>query len=836
MSAASGTNLAIDSRELREWAASKLPDYMVPTTVTVLDKFPLTANGKLDRRALPEPDLAELSAHVAARNEVEQQFCTLIASAVGLDSVGVTDDFFALGGDSIVAISLVTAARAAGLSISPREVFQLRTAEAMARAQSGRTTEIVDHADQPIGHVATTPIAARVLGVSDAVRTFHQRALIQTPSALTSEHVESALDALVARHDALRATLTPEGRLLVPETNEAAVVFETRALPAPLEECGPLIVAETERAVGRLNPAAGTMVSAVLFRPVTGPGRLLLVIHHVVVDGVSWRIILEDLARAGIAAMNGDEPALAPVGTSVRRYAELVSEAVGAGRLDSEIEFWDSLTSAQRASLGRRPLDPAVDLARTAAARSITLPPELADQLLGSVPRAFGADVSEVLVTALAVALTRWSGAGSVTIDLEGHGRDEDIVRGDGAAHVDLTRTVGWFTTVFPVALEIGTAAPDLDATDDLAGVLKSVKEQLRRVPNAGFGYGALRYLGSSDQLRSFAAPEVVLNYLGRTAAAEGDWFPVSMDGAADPSMPLGHALSVDVVVEDAAGGPRLRATLTWASNIFLRSDIDRFARLWLDSLEAVSGLAAFGGATPSDYPLVALAQADVDGLPKAEEILPLTPLQEGIYFHSAFADPGADQYVVQQVVELTGAVDSAALRRALQSVVDRHEALRTGFSVLGDGRVVQVVHPSAVVEMAVVEVAGADVDELLSADRARGFDLAQPPLVRYALVRASSEKYLLLQSIHHAVADGWSVPVMLRELMASYSVGDSGVVLPTPAPYRSYLEWLARHDHEALGSGVERSAELSRARGRTSRAERGQQRSLCHPSRAVRQ
>lgn len=406
--------------------------------------------------------------------------------------------------------------------------------------------------------------------------------------------------------------------------------------------------------------------------------------------------------------------------------------------------------------------------------------------------------MSEVLVTALAVALTRWSGAGSVTIDLEGHGRDEDIVRGDGAAHVDLTRTVGWFTTVFPVALEIGTAAPDLDASGELAGVLKSVKEQLRRVPNAGFGYGALRYLGSSDLLRSFAAPEVVLNYLGRTAAAEGDWFPVSMDGAADPSMPMGHALSVDVVVEDAAGGPRLRATLTWASNIFLRSDIDRFARLWLDSLEAVSGLAAFGGATPSDYPLVALAQADVDGLPKAEEILPLTPLQEGIYFHSAFADPGADQYVVQQVVELTGAVDSAALRRALQSVVDRHEALRTGFSVLGDGRVVQVVHPSAVVEMAVVEVAGADVDELLSADRARGFDLAQPPLVRYTLVRASSEKYLLLQSIHHAVADGWSVPVMLRELMASYSVGDSGVVLPTPAPYRSYLEWLARHDHEA--------------------------------------
>ncbi|XGU19125.1 condensation domain-containing protein [Rhodococcus sp. 3Y1] len=198
------------------------------------------------------------------------------------------------------------------------------------------------------------------------------------------------------------------------------MVFETRALPAPLEECGPLIVAETERAVGRLNPADGTMVSAVLFRPVTGPGRLLLVIHHAVVDGVSWRIILEDLARAGIAAMNGDEPALAPVGTSVRRYAELVSEAVGAGRLDSEIEFWDSVTSAQRASLGRRALDPAVDLARTAAARSITLPPELADQLLGSVPRAFGADVSEVLVTALAVALTRWSGAGSVTIDLEG--------------------------------------------------------------------------------------------------------------------------------------------------------------------------------------------------------------------------------------------------------------------------------------------------------------------------------------------------------------------------------------------------------------------------------
>ncbi|MDJ0110293.1 condensation domain-containing protein, partial [Rhodococcus erythropolis] len=482
--------------------------YMVPTTVTVLDEFPLTANGKLDRRALPEPDLAELSAHVAARNEVEQQFCTLIASAVGLESVGVTDDFFALGGDSIVAISLVTAARAAGLSISPREVFQLRTAEAMARAQSGRTAEIVDHSDEPIGHVATTPIAARALGTPDVARTFHQRALIQTPSALTSEHVEAALDALVARHDGLRAKLTSEGSLLVPATNELAVVFETRALPVPLEECGPLIVAETERAVRRLNPADGTMVSAVLFTTATGPGRLLLVIHHAVVDGVSWRIILEDLARAGIAAIQGDEPSLAPVGTSVRRYAELVSEAVGAGRLDSEIEFWDSVTSAQQSPLGRRALDPTVDLARTAAARSITLPPEFADRLLGSVPRAFGADVSEVLITALAVALTKWSGASSVTIDLEGHGRDEDIVRGDGAAHVDLTRTVGWFTTVFPVALEIGTVAPDLEASGELAVVLKSVKEQLRRVPNAGFGYGALRYLGSSDQLRSVAAPE----------------------------------------------------------------------------------------------------------------------------------------------------------------------------------------------------------------------------------------------------------------------------------------------------------------------------------------
>ncbi|WP_430330886.1 amino acid adenylation domain-containing protein [Rhodococcus sp. ACT016] len=800
---------------LRAWASDKLPEYMVPSAFVVLDEFPLTPNGKLDRRALPEPDRSTASEHVAPRTDLESRLCALIAGVLGLDRVGVTDDFFALGGDSIVAIQLVNQARREGFSISAREIFQLRTAGALAAALDGRVADAADSDDVAVGEVAATPVVARVCAAGTDVRTFHQWVLIQTPAGLDERTATAALQAVVDRHDALRGRWDRETGTLTVSDAGAPMTVHVSDLPDG-HDIDAAVAADREAVVDLLDPESGIMLQAALFRPADGPGRLLLVAHHLVVDGVSWRILLEDFARAAATILAGAEPLtgsagadLPPVGTSMRRWAQLLDERARAGAFDADLGYWRSVTAPGTLEIGTRALDPDTDTWATAATTTVETTPDVAAPLLTDVPAAYHSGVSDILVTALALALRRWRGGDGgelgVLVDLEGHGREEHLVRRLGTA-LDLSRTVGWFTTVYPVRLDV--------RGEDVPSALKSVKEQLRRIPDTGFGYGALRYLSDAgDGLASGATPPVLFNYLGRVASGVGvDWLPVATGGASDPAMPIGHALTVDVIATDGPDGPTLRTTLTRAGAVLSQTEVDEFAAHWATALSEIAAAAADGGHTPSDFPLVSVAQADVDQLvestPALADILPTTPLQDGIYFHSVYerdgvADTEPDPYVVQQVVELTGAVDAVALHRALQGVVDRHDVLRAALGPLSDGRVVQVISARADVPMTVLDLSGdpewsATVDRLLAADRLRGFDFERPPLVRYTLVRIEPSKFLLLQSIHHVVADGWSVPVMLRELMALYSPAGTPLALPAPAPYRNYLGWLGSRDRDA--------------------------------------
>ncbi|PTR28917.1 non-ribosomal peptide synthase protein (TIGR01720 family)/amino acid adenylation domain-containing protein [Rhodococcus sp. OK519] len=793
----------LDIDTLRAWASDKLPEYMVPSAFVVLDAFPLTPNGKLDRRALPEPDLAAASEHVAPRTELEAALCALIAGVLGLDQVGVTDDFFALGGDSIVAIQLVNQARREGFSISAREIFQLRTAASLAAVLDGRVADAADADDIAVGEVPATPVVARVCGVGTDVRTFHQWVLLQTPAGLDEDTATAALQAVVDRHDALRARWDREsGALTIPAAGVLPTVHVSDLPDADVETA---VAADRDALVEFLDPESGIMLQAMLFRRPDTAGRLLLVGHHLVVDGVSWRIVVEDFARAAAALLAGGQPELPPVGTSLRRWTELQGVRAAEGAFDDELGHWKAATAPGALEIASTEVDPAVDTWASAHSTTIDTASEVATPLLTDIPAAYHAGAGDVLAAALALALRRWRGGDAdVLVDLEGHGREEHLVRTPGTA-LDVSRTVGWFTTMYPVRLDVQGAA--------LPSALMSVKEQLRRVPNNGFGYGALRYLTAAGRdLASGAAPQVLFNYLGRVASGEGvDWLPTATGGASDPAMPLAHALTVDVIATDGPGGPTLRTTLTWAGRLLSEAEVGAFADHWSAALREIAGSAAGGGHTPSDFPLVPLAQNDIDRLaetaPTLSDILPTTPLQDGIYFHSVYERDGAspsepDPYVVQQVVELTGEVDAVALHRALQGVVDRHDVLRAALRPLSDGRVVQVISARADVPMTVLDLSTdpdpmSAVDRMLAEDRLRGFDFERPPLLRYALVRLEQAKFLLLQSIHHVVADGWSVPVMLRELLALYSPAGTPLALPAPAAYRNYLGWLASRDRE---------------------------------------
>jgi len=763
-----------DSATARAHVADTLPEYMVPSVVVVHDgPLPLTPNGKLDRAKLPDPDWTALTGHAQPRTPTERTLVGLVADVLGLPSVGVHDNFFELGGDSIVAIGLVSRARAAGLAITPREVFRLRTPAALAAVAR---REAAQTHDASTGTVVATPIIRWLAELGGQVDAFYQSMLFQVPD-LDAATLDSVLQKVIDHHDLLRSRVNPDWSLDVSGSVRAADVVER-------VDTGLDVDTWTARAAGQLAPHDGKMLRAVWFAP---ERRLLLVLHHVIVDGVSWRVLSTDLAQA----WSGHD--LAPVGTSFQRWAAALRNA----DRRAELPVWHRMLAGADTPFTSRPLDPAVDLVSTARRLTVTLPAGQTAPLLTTVPAAVHGAVNDVLLTALALAFAKWRGGDELVLDLEGHGREE-IVPG-----VDLARTLGWFTSIFPVRLTPGTGGLD-DA-------LKRVKEQLREIPDNGIGFGLLRYLDEGSGLAGKPAPQLLFNYLGRFTATEGtDWAtapeapPLGEDR--DPLMPFGHALEIDAVVRDDEAGPRLSATFTWPGGLLAEDEVSRLAVCWLEALDALARHEGVGGHTPSDFPLVALDQAEVDELsaPGLVDVLPLTPLQEGFFFHSVFDESAVDGYVVGQHLELAGPVDAVALRRAAQGLLDRHAPLRARFHQFPDGRVVQVVAdvelPWRELDISSLNDAeqAARIDELVAEERALRFDLGRPPMLRATLVRGGHERHWLLLTIHHVVADGWSQPILFQELLALYAPGEDLPRLPEVAPYRDYLAWLADRDRPA--------------------------------------
>ncbi|MES4909621.1 condensation domain-containing protein, partial [Streptomyces sp. NPDC000395] len=616
-----------------------LPDYMVPTALIALDRLPLTPNGKLDRNALPAPAHTTTTTGRAPRTPREQTLCTLFADVLATPNVTIDDSFFDLGGDSIVSIQLVARARAAGLVFTPRDVFERKTVEALAlvATDTGATAAGVD-SGQAVGTVVPTPIMHQLRERGGPVERFSQGVLLQVPERLGLDHLIVAVQAVLDHHDALRASLVErEGDAWELEIPAAGAVRAAECVQRvdvsglADDALSKVIAAEAESARERLSPGSGTMVQAVWFD--SGPeaaGRLLLVVHHLVVDGVSWRILLPDLQAAWEAATAQATPVLQPVGTSFRQWASDLAEYAQAPEREQELPLWQAILQSPEPQLGARPLDPARDTLDTAQRLTVTLTPEQTEPLLTQVPTLFHAGVNDVLLTALTLAVLRWraergrrGGDGGLLVDLESHGRHEDITA------AELSRTVGWFTSQYPVRLDPGSfdEAQAWDGGDDLGRVLKRIKEQLRAVPHDGMGYGLLRYLNpaTSSRLAGLPAPQIGFNYLGRLPIGQAaPWAPAAESTAAgsgaDPRMALAHTLAVGSLTQDTPQGPTLTTTFTWPDAVLTRGEIQQLADGYHHALTAITRHATrpdAGGRTPSDLPLLGINQADIDRLEK---------------------------------------------------------------------------------------------------------------------------------------------------------------------------------------------------------------------------
>jgi amino acid adenylation domain-containing protein/non-ribosomal peptide synthase protein (TIGR01720 family) len=601
----------INTTELRRFLDGRLPEYMIPSAFVFLDHLPLTANGKIDRAALPLPDHSRPdSVFAAPRNPVEEVLVNIWSSVLGVDRVGVHDNFFDLGGDSILSIQIIARANQAGLGLLPRQLFQHQTVAELATV-AGTPTPAAEQGTIT-GDVPLTPVQARFFELNQPeMHHYNQAMLLEVRGPVDGSLLAVAITELLNHHDALRmrfrfnedswrAVITPPDNFVPFETIDLSQLANIEQSQA--------ITGHAVRLHTTLNLHDGPLLRAALFnRGGQHNSYLLIVIHHLVMDGVSWRILLEDFQTLYQQLVRGETPSLPAKTTSFKTWAERLVEYGRSPALSNELPYWLAVGNA---APSRLPRDESEGVNTVAQARTLSVSLNAAETqaLLQEVPVAYRTQINEVLLTALVRAFAKWTGSHSLLLDLEGHGREE-IIEG-----VDLSRTISWFTTIFPVVLDCGNAQTAVEA-------LQQVKEQLRAIPNRGIGYGLLRFASGdgmiAEKLRSLPQAEVRFNYLGQVDRMLLDPSMFSMashsSGPAQ-SRKAERAYLINIIGVVSSG--KLRLEWTFSESIHHKESVSQVADRFIEELRdliAQSRTSEKISYSPSDFPSAQLSQEELN-------------------------------------------------------------------------------------------------------------------------------------------------------------------------------------------------------------------------------
>ncbi len=849
----------IDNNELRRFLQQRLPDYMIPSAFVTLEALPLTPNGKIDRRALQlsvnsEP-LSE-ETFVAPRTQVEELLAGIWADVLSAPRVGVYDNFFELGGDSIIGIQLVSRANHAGLQLTPKLLFQHQTiADLAAVADSGFKPQT----EQGLvtGPVPLTPIQHWFFEqhVTEPHH-FNQAVWLEVAPSLTPAHIAAIVSALIQHHDALRLRFSSHHEQLITNncsrvndngntprnfsanheqliTDNCSVVTDNsntglnplrsgdfathldrkdthldRGVSGVLtlkdfsdltsDEQRTLIKTTAAELQARLNLEMGPLLRVAWFklgRHEQQFNRLFIVIHHLAVDGVSWRILLEDFTTAYQHMSRGETITLPPKTTSFQQWAQQLSQYAHSEQRLAELDYWlDDVRRQQKPIPLDYPAEPTTNTVASTALVTVSLSVEQTRALLNEVPKAYRTQTLDVLLTALVQSVTHWIGGPVLLIDLEGHGREALF------EELDISRTVGWFTSLFPVWLDIRTASNHGEA-------LKSIKEQLRRIPNKGIGYGLLRYLNSdtAKHLQALPQAQVSFNYLGQfQPLSQEPLKKVVKDASGTTQSRQGlrrYLLEINGLINDG----QLQLDWTYSENCHQRATIERLAQEFIAALTAIIAHCQSPearGYTPSDFPLASLEQAMLDkilGRRQVHDLYPLSHTQQGMLFHTLYA-PESGNYLEQLNLTLEGVLNKAAFKQAWQQVIERHPVLRTAFVWEGLNTPLQLVYPQVKLPWVQLDWRASTPNEqqeqlaaFRQAEQEQGVDLKQAPLMRCALIQFADETHQFIWSYHHLLMDGWCLPILFKEILAFYEAFCQGrsLFIEQPRPYRDYIAWL---------------------------------------------
>ncbi|NOK47568.1 amino acid adenylation domain-containing protein [Burkholderia thailandensis] len=804
----------------------RLPDYMMPAAYVLAPSLPKGITGKLDRKALEALPVDLPVRHaaigaVAPRNDAERTLCGIWQAVLRVPALGVTDNFFAVGGDSILSIQVAARARQQGIVFSARDIFRHQTVELLAANVRWRTPS--DERQPSAGDMPLLPIHHWFFAVdSTHVDHYHQSRLLDVPAGVDADFVAAWLEALVARHDALRLRLrnTREGwraHFADPSAHDASARLAVcdRAWADTSDAAIDAFFADARR---RVNLADGPLfVAALVPAGARGRGRLLLIGHHAIVDGVSWRVIVGDLRQAFAQWSARGSFALGPASDAYQAWARAIAAAADSPALHAQRAHWLRVLRAPAPSL-RLDHGAGGDTTRRAT-RIWPFGLNAADTraLLADTHRAYRTQTIELLLAGLLLAFRRWRGHDTLRIALEGHGREADALARYGVecTLLDVGETVGWFTSYYPLWLTLSGAA---QAADPAAAAIMAVKAHYRATPHHGLGYGILRHLTGDPELaaeEAAHAPEIVFNYLGQFDVADDETAGVAVldlssrdDVAA--ARPREHALGINGEVKDGC----LAFEIDYSADAFDDESIAALGEHFAHALREIAGHCNARAAwcpTPEDFPLAAVTQDELAAWharhPSLATLYPATAIQWGMVFHSLLPNQ-ASAYTNQVYASVGGgAFDAARLRRAWETVIERHAALRTAFVGFEREQPLQIVVAHAACPWRDIDhrhlapdARDAAFEALLAADKAAPFDFGCAPLMRFHLVRDDDAQYRFVWTYHHAVLDGWSVQLIWSDLLRAYEALAAGraAALPAAVQFDAVIAWRQQRSSDA--------------------------------------
>ncbi|MDK2594356.1 non-ribosomal peptide synthetase [Pseudoalteromonas obscura] len=766
---------------IRSKLANLLPYFMLPTAFIPMEQWPLTLNGKLDTSRLPKWNgQTDDDNFVAPTNEVETKLQALWGQLLQLEptEISVERNFFELGGDSIIAIQLVSKATEAGLHFTVNDLFAMPTVRGLAEKAYSSSTLVAEQGDIE-GTIELLPIQHEFFENDNGINYYNQAVLLEPPVDLTLADLQHIVARLYQTHDAMRLQFERQADFSWVATHQEVSQAHIESSIAKIALNGgdwESILPQIDAIQASLDIATGALFKAVLITDENRAYRLLLVLHHLVVDGVSWRIIMSDIERIYSQLRNNSDDTPRVKTASFKQWGEYLSEYATSELSAREGTYWASVTEQEVSSIANKQALAEFESASTMAESAIAIDSKVTNQILTTAIESFDSSINALLLSALLESIQRTFDIGSIRIDMEGHGREALN------SNLDLSGTIGWFTSVYPVNFAVGQ-------NQDIAQLIDSVGAQLSKVPNNGIGYGALKYLAELPALQGSVHSELAFNYLGQFDQVSGGdgaftFAPESVGQVVCPTRGSSHPLSVNGYVLNGA----LNISIGYDTSLYCGDQIAQLANTFDSVLSEIAALSE-----------QRLNQNNIAG-ERIVQRYPATGMQTSLLIQNLF---DKESYTTQIKVKFKD-LNVEIFQKAWQLVMDKHAILRTSFSGIEEGYVVQCVHERAQLTWHQHDLSEVGSDQqsaalelIRSNDRKQGIDPSSAPLMRMNLADLGAGESYLIWSHHHALLDGWSLELVFADVFQFYQALLAGQTpnIAGEVPYKNYIDWLAQQD-----------------------------------------